>query len=231
MDLTPYTCRGFPGDFDRIMRDVPVAGIDRQQTHSMIRLCDQTEPILYGPDFSPRQIRYRHGSRPQLESIVSDFGGDISVAMNWTRDHVRHPNFAGVPLAPDRALSEEDLIASALGWCNEQCRVFIALCEVMQTSARLCFLFHANGRSDHTATELLDGDDWRVCDVTFGLFFSSSARECSRSRRQLDPFYVWPLHDYYLNQPNKPIDTARGGDFFAAVGICNYTIEGVEAIP
>ena len=48
MDLSPYTCRGFPGDFDSLMRDVPVAGIDRQQTRSMIRLCDATESTLYG---------------------------------------------------------------------------------------------------------------------------------------------------------------------------------------
>jgi transglutaminase-like putative cysteine protease len=122
------------------------------------------------------------------------------------------------------------LIASGLGWCNEQCRVFIALCEVMEIPARLCFLFHANGRTGHTATEVLDRDHWRVCDVTFGLLFGQPARECSSWRRPLDAFYAGPLRDYYSSQTTKPFDIERGGDLFAAVGICNYLIEGVEAL-
>src|SRR4051794_5548629 len=60
MDLTPYKCRGFGLHFDSAMADVPVAGIDRDQTLSMIRLCSMTEAVLYG-DFSPRKIRYRNG--------------------------------------------------------------------------------------------------------------------------------------------------------------------------
>src|SRR5439155_23212997 len=95
MDLSAYTCRGFPGEFDRLMRDVPVAGIDREQAHAMIRLCDETEPILYGPDFSPRAIRYRRGARRRLEEIGSRFGGDVAGALLWVRQNVPHPNFAG----------------------------------------------------------------------------------------------------------------------------------------
>ena len=136
MNLALYTCRGFPGDIDRLMRDVPVAGIDREQAHAMVRLCDETEPILYGPDFSPRRICYRTGSRPVMEAVARNFDGDASIAMQWVRDHVRHPHFAG-PVPPDRALTEEQLIDSGVGWCNEQCRVFIALCGVMQIPARL----------------------------------------------------------------------------------------------
>src|SRR5438067_1237057 len=70
MDLARYTCRGFSGDFDRIMRDVPVAGIDKQQAESMIRLCDATEAVLYGPQFSTQAIRYYPGARLALERIV-----------------------------------------------------------------------------------------------------------------------------------------------------------------
>src|SRR5438034_9937297 len=126
MDLTAYTCRGFPGEFDRLMRDVPVAGIDRAQTHAMIRLCAETESILYGPDFSPRQIRYRRGSRPTLEAIVSALR---CPPMQWVRQNVLHPN-CSTDVPPDRAMTEEQLLASARGWCNEQCRVFIALCQI-----------------------------------------------------------------------------------------------------
>jgi len=238
MDLTPYTCRGFPGDFDRLMRDVPVAGIDRQQTHAMIRLCDETEPILYGADFSPRRIRYRAGSRPQLESVVAACNEKAAPtkrtwALGYTRRNVRHPNFAGVDLPPDRALSEEDLIGSGIGWCNEQCRVYIALCQVMEIPARLCYLFHANGRTGHTACEVFVHDRWEFHDVTFGVGAFREAREIWRDpalRRTMDEIYADVLPAYYQGK-TPPFDLSQGGDFFDAIGICNYLIEGVEAIP
>src|SRR5205085_8362555 len=122
-----------------------VRGIDRQQTHSMIRLCAQTEPILYGREFSATKIRYRRGTRPALEKIAAAFRGDrVLAAMRWTSEHVVHAHFIG-EVPPDRAMTEEQLIASGRGWCNEQSRVFIALCEVMEIPGRLCFLFHRDG--------------------------------------------------------------------------------------
>ena len=236
MDLTPYTCRGFHGEFDRLMRDVPVAGIDRQQTHSMIRLCDETEPILYGKSFSPRKIRYHTGARPKLETIAAQFRDndglvDFHAAMAWVRDHVRHPHFAG-PVAPDRALCEEDLIASRVGWCNEQCRVFIALCEVLEVPARLCFLFHANGRTAHTACEAFEYERWQFFDVTYNYGFGHETRLIWSDEelcRVMDKIYAEPLAEYYRDCP-APIDITRGGDLFAGIGICNYLIEGVEAV-
>ena len=196
MDLARYTCRGFSGDFDRIMRDVPVAGIDKQQAQRMIRLCDATEAVLYGPRFSPQEIRYYPGARPALERIVGSAladrslfsatksnnrsaeadptkaSNDISAAtaslMRWVQRNVRHPHFTG-PLPPDRALSEEHLIESGGGYCNEQCRVFIALCQVMQIPTRLCFLFHANARTAHTATEVFLDGKWIFHDVSYGV--------------------------------------------------------------
>jgi hypothetical protein len=234
MDLAPYTCRGFPGDFDRLMRDVPVAGIDRAQTHAMIRLCDETESILYGPDFSPRKIRYRDGLRPDLVSIAAKFCEDSEPNLNdvieWVRTNVRHPHFVGHEVPPDRALSEEDLIASGVGWCNEQCRVFIGLCQVMEIPARLCFLFHANGRTAHTACEVFDSVRWALVDVTYGISVAMEARLIrSQFRRSLDRVYASPLAEYYQGR-KPPIDIARGGDLFDAIGITNYLIDGVEAL-
>src|SRR6476619_6807374 len=105
MDLSPYTCRGFRGDFDRVMADVPVRGIDRQHTLSMVRLCEETEGVLYGAGFSSRKIRYRNGARPGLEAIVANFAGDprerVRQAMQWTRTKVVHAHFIG-ELPPDR---------------------------------------------------------------------------------------------------------------------------------
>src|SRR2546423_7188034 len=203
MDLTPYTCRGFPGEFDRAMADVLVGGIDRAQTHSMIRLCDETEALLYGYEFSPRSIRYRVGSRPALERIASNLDGDPAAAMEWVRRNVRHPNFAG-HVRPDRAMTEEELIDSGVGWCNEQCRVFIALCEVMELPARLCFLFHANGKTAHTATEVFLQQKWAFHDVTFGVRIQLADGACAEAREIRSRYrglahlvYRTPLIEYY----------------------------------
>jgi transglutaminase-like putative cysteine protease len=235
MDLTDYTCRGFSGDFDRLMRNIPVAGIDRLQTHSMIRLCDATEPILYGPDFSPRRIRYRRGSRPRLEMIAADLTHDPAKALAWVRDHVRHPHLAG-DVPPNRAMTEEQLIDSGRGWCNEQCRVFIALCEVMEAPARLCFLFHADGRTGHTATEIWHAGKWAMHDVTHGVTVSLAGRKLAEGRdlqgahrRLADGYYRASLTEYYRDR-TAPFDLSRGGDLFHGIGICNYLIDGVEAV-
>ncbi len=244
MDLTPYTCRGFPGDFDRAMADVPVRGIDREQTLSMIRLCPQTEPILYGQDFSPRKIRYRRGSRPGLEDIANTFPGTsrqrVAEAMVWAAAHVTHPHFIG-DIPGDRALPEEDLIASACGWCNEQSRVFIALCEVMEIPARLCFLFHANGHTAHTGTEVFLDGHWAFHDVTYGVTVElpdgrlAEARELQGKYRSLaHAAYKHPMIEYYARGRQPPGSNAppveAGGDFFHAIGISNYVIEGVDVV-
>src|SRR5437870_2378241 len=115
MNLTPYIGKGFPGNFDKLIAEVGVAGIDRQQTQSQVRVCPETEEYVYR---SPRPIHYRRGSRPVLEKIASQLHG-AGDAMHWTVKHVPHPHLVG-NVAPDRALSEEDLITSGRGWCNEQ---------------------------------------------------------------------------------------------------------------
>src|SRR5439155_1533709 len=133
------------------------------------------------------------------------------------------PHFSG-PLQPDRAMTEEQLIDSGRGWCNEQCRVFIALCEVMEIPARLCFLFHANGKISHTATEVFQSGKWAFHDVQYEIRVSlpdrtlAEARELQRQHREL----VRPL---YQNASQKHGPNADA-DLLESIGICNYTIEG-----
>jgi hypothetical protein len=131
-------------------------------------------------------------------------------------------------------MTEEQLIDSGRGWCNEQCRVFIALCEVMEIPARLCFLFHANGKTAHTATEILLDGKWSFADVTFGVRIAcpdgsfAEGRELQRAYREVaHRYYKTPLTEYYRNR-EPPIDLTRGGDMLDSIGICNYLIQGVE---
>ena len=250
IDLQPYIGRGFPGDIDRGIAEVGVAGIDREQAHSLVRLCEETEPILYGSDFSPTRLRYRPGSRPTLERIAAGLRGHTPMdtaraVMAWTAGNVVHPHVVG-HVAPDRAMTEEELIESGLGWCNEQARVFIALCEVMEVPARLCFLFHANLRSGHTTAEAYLDGRWAWFDVTFDITITlpdgrpAEGRDLSGEYRSLAHHaYREKLKAHY--ERIKPFvetmpgwcaadrpDPERGGDLLAYIGICNYVIDGVD---
>ncbi len=250
MDLTPYIARGFPGDADRQIAQTPVAGIDREQAQSMVRLCPETAPVLYGPEFSPRAIAYRAGSRPLLEAVPAGLPcrtsrDSVDSIHTWVREHVRHPHLAGF-VAPDRALSEEGLIDSGVGWCNEQARVFIALCGVAGIPARLCFLFHSNERCGHTATEVWLEGKWAFCDVTFGVLVMLPTGEPASGldlqghyRALAHEAYRAPLTDYLAHvRPefdhvpgwglaDRP-EPNLGGELLHAIGICNYVPEGVE---
>lgn len=243
MDVSPYICKGFPGGFDRAMASVAVRGIDREQTLGMVRLCPETEEFLYG-GYSPVRIRYRKGMRVGLEEIAEGFEGSarerVARAMEWVGATVQHAHFIG-EVPPDRAFSEEKLIASGCGWCNEQVRVFIALCEVMEIPGRLCFLFHKNNHTAHTAAEVYLNGKWAFCDVTYGVRVElpdgtlAEARELQGKWRPLaHAAYRQPLEDYYRLGVHPKSDSAppaeTGGDYLESIGICNYLIEGVEAI-
>jgi transglutaminase-like putative cysteine protease len=251
MDLTPFIARGFPGDLDRAIAEVGVAGIDREQSQSAVRLCPETEAFLYD-GYSPTRIRYRRGARPVLEEIAAPLAGatprqSALALMRWVCEQVQHPHICG-PTAPNRAYSEEQLITSGRGWCNEQARVFVALCEVLEIPARLCFLFHSNLRSGHTTAEVYLDNRWAFFDPTFDLTVElpdgrlAEARELSGEFREMAHHaYRQPLQEYYArsqpfvaNEPGwNPRDrptVERGGDLLAFIGICNYLTEGVEAV-
>lgn len=251
MDVTPYIAKGFPGNFDRAIAEVGVGGIDREQSQGMVRLCPETEAFLYD-GYSPTRIRYNRGSRPRLEEIAARLHGTTpreraTAAMAWICEQVKHPHTCG-PLRPDRAHTEEELIDSERGWCNEQTRVFVALCEVMEIPARLVFLFHENEVSGHTTAEVYIDGRWAFFDITFNLTVElpdgrlAEARELSGPYRELaHEAYRPALADYYTRthpfvenepgwNPRERPHVDRGGDLLAYIGICNYLIEGVEAV-
>ena len=214
MDVSAYKAKGFPGNFDEAIANVGVGGIDREQSQGMIRLCPETEAYLYD-GFTPTSISYRTGSRPELEAIVAQLPGEtdrerVIAAMEWVYRTVVHPHNTG-PLAPDRALSEEALIASGGGWCNEQMRVFIALCEVMELPARLSFLFHANEVCGHTTAEVFLEGRWAWFDPTFNLYAELPGGRLADSR-ELSQQYRELAHEAY----REPL----------LIGICFSTLRG-----
>ncbi|MCX5662913.1 MAG: transglutaminase-like domain-containing protein [Planctomycetota bacterium] len=260
IDLKPYIGRGFPGNIDRDIAEVPVKGIDRQQTQGMVRLCPETRDALYGPGkapseaYSPTGVRYRAGSRPRLEAIAKSLAPagasprqKIRAAIQWVTSTVVHPHLLR-NLAPDRGLSEEALIDSGIGWCNEQSRVFIALCEVMGLPARLCFLVHDNLRCGHTATEVFFDGRWAFVDVTFDVMVDlpdgrpATGLELSITHRALAHAAYRPKLEAYFAKVQPYVESCpgwrsadrpkpeAGGELLGHLGICNYIVEGVEAV-
>ena len=234
-NLTPFIAKGFPFDWDRLLAETPVRGIDRQQAQSIVRVCAFTEEFVYRP---PPPIRYRRGARPVLEQIPVMTAME---AMRWVYANIAHPYLVGgVP--SDRALSEEAIIASGRGWCNEQARVFVALCEVREIPARLCFLFHGYQQCGHVAAEAWDGTKWVFYDPTFNVTLPGlEARELTQgARAQAHAAYQPALEDYYRRMrpefqdvpgwgvKQRPVVT-QGGHLLDVIGICNYLIEGVTA--
>ena len=252
MDLKPYTAKGFTGNFDKSIANVGVAGIDREQAHAMIRLCPETEACLYGPEFSPRRVRYRAGSRPELDRVTATMKHlppreRAVAAMKWVITNVVHPHLIG-KTPPDRGMTEEQLIASGRGWCNEQTRVFIGLCQVMGLPARVAYVFHCNGVCGHTAAEVLLDGKWSFFDVTFDVTVSlpdgtlASAAELSGPKRQLahdadrEPkkryqraTQTWVHDEPGWGRKDRP-SVDQAGDLLDGIGICNYVIEGVDAV-
>jgi transglutaminase-like putative cysteine protease len=252
IDLTPYVAKGFPGEYDKGIAEVGVGGIDREQTLSLVRLCDETVDTLYSPEYSPTRIKYHKGARPDLEKIVEQFDGATPTerarqAMHWVATKVVHPHHVG-PTPPDRALTEEGLIESECGYCNEQARVFIGLCEVMEIPARLLFLFHANEVCGHTIAEAYLDGRWVMFDITFDVVVTlpdgrlAEGRDlCGDNCHLAHDAYREPMKEYnaralpyvenipgWKSSERPKVESA--GDLLKYMGICNYLIDGVEAV-
>src|SRR2546426_9102958 len=103
----------------------------------------------------------------------------------------------------------------------------------MQIPSRLCFLFHSNGRTAHTAAEVLLDGKWAFHDVSYGVRVAlpdgslAEARQLSGEFRPLaHEIYRTPLHAWR----QEGLDPNTGGDLLNEIGICNYLIDGVEAV-
>jgi len=68
-------------------------------------------------------------------------------------------------------MTEEDLLRSGHGWCNEQARVLVALTQVAELPSRLVFAHSRDGKAGHVATEVYVDGKWVLVDQTEGLVF------------------------------------------------------------
>ena len=174
LDLTPFIARGFSEKIDKFIANVPVNGIDRYHSWTQVRLAPETASFLY-EDFTSTVIKYFKGSRPSLEKILDVILADMKEAsdkekvlaiLHWVSASLMHAKFFKGDIPGSRALTEEELLESGWGWCNEQSRLFVTLSQIAGYPARMCSIYHSDGIHSHMASEVFVDGKWSFADAT-----------------------------------------------------------------
>jgi len=176
--------------------EVPLAmtvkGIDRWQANHFVVHRAETRRYLYG-DYTPLKISYKAGTFPAIERLAQtytkDAKGDREKALALLKAmgaQMRHPSVPPLgPLCPtDRNMEDESLLKTATGWCNEQARIYVRLCQVSGIPARMIFLFYSDRKSGHVIAEFYADGRWSMVDTSWLCAFPAadghlmSAAEC-----------------------------------------------------
>lgn len=193
--IQPYRGRnGMPSPYHE--RHFPLAmtvrGIDRYQANQFITYRAETAEYLYS-QYTPLRVNYRNGLLPLIEALAAEVTAGrrteqekVLALLKQGATRVKHP--CGPPCGPrvpgDRGLDDEAILRSGAGWCNEQARVFVRLCQVSGIPARMVFTHYADGKSGHTIAECHIDGRWRLVDATWFCVFPGpdgqwlSAVEC-----------------------------------------------------
>lgn len=176
-----------------------VLGVDRYHANQFIIYRPETEKFLY-EEYTPLTVSYRKGLLPAFENLAAEVTegcqSDTEKAVALLKQgvsRVKHPD--GAPCGPyvlgNRNLSDDELLASGVGWCNEQARVFIRLCQVSDIPARLVHLFYSTEKTGHCVAEFYADGQWSLADATWLCVFPDengnllSAAECHDSEAGL----------------------------------------------
>ena len=155
------------------------AGVDMWQANHFVGYCPETAGYLY-ESYTPTTLQYRPGAFPLCEKVVAQYTAGLATDREkalalLTRaipELIAHPSIP--PYSPDvrsdRALSDDELLESGLGWCNEQARVFVRLCQIAGIPARLVFLFYSDN-DGHVIAEFYADGRWCMADSSWGCVF------------------------------------------------------------
>jgi transglutaminase-like putative cysteine protease len=157
----------------------PVAGVDLEQALNYVD-GEGIDLAWFYRSFTYPRVFYKPGSRPKLEAVVWEHTKPDAPEMERLRALVQvvfqrmpHYIFLGYTGRPDRGLSEEQLLESGHGWCNEQARVLVALTQVAGLPSRLVFAHSRDGKMAHVVTEVYVEGKWVLVDQTEGYIFTT----------------------------------------------------------
>jgi len=181
----PYRERKFP-------LAMTVEGVDRYHANQFVVFRPETAEYLYS-EYTPTKVGYQKGLLPAFEKLaagvthgcVTDTERAVALLKSGA-SRVKHPQGppCGTQVPADRNLEDEALLASGAGWCNEQARVFIRLCQVCNIPARIIQLFYSDEKTGHCIAEFYADGRWCMADATCFCVFPGedgqllSAAEC-----------------------------------------------------
>lgn len=151
--------------------------VDRVLSQRMIRLDAATADYLYG-SYTPTTLRYRPGSRPELERFLGEATAGASAPEDMV-DGIARWCAAIAEAADDLSLddlrlggAEEAIVKRGTDWCTDLSRVGCALCQVAGLPARLVYLFNTTAAySGHVIVEVLRQGRWGCVDVVNGVVY------------------------------------------------------------
>jgi transglutaminase-like putative cysteine protease len=115
--------------------------VDRVLLDRMIRLCPETAFYLYR-HHTPLDLKYRPGSRPQLDALVGQLSEERASAEDRLEGLVEFCASLGKDASDDLDAirlggTEEEIIDRGSDWCTDVARVACVLCQVAGLPARL----------------------------------------------------------------------------------------------
>ena len=193
--------RGLPEPYHS--RTVPLGmrsrGGDRWQANHFLVWGEKTRGFIE-KDYTPLHVDGVRSSLADFEKLAARFGAGLSSPREravafLTRalpEICRHPTVPPIgPLcATNRGLDDEGVLRSGIGYCNEQARLFIRLCQISGIPARLTFLFYSDQKTGHTAAEFHADGGWALADPSWFLVVPGpgdrllSTAECHRPENQ-----------------------------------------------
>ena len=182
----------------------PTRGVDLWQARNFVGHCEETHDYLY-TEYTDDTVAYSVGTLPHYEVIVDAYTSDRqsrreraeTLLTDALPALMAHPSIP--PLGPDvpndRALDDRHLLTAGCGYCNEQARLFVRLCQVAGIPARIVFLFYladdgettANG---HVVAEFATDEGWAMADTSYFCLFPNgegsllSAAACHREANE-----------------------------------------------
>ena len=156
-----------------------VSGIDRYHANQFIVYRRETAEYLYS-EYTALKVQYIKGTLPSYERLAakviegcSETEKAQALLFKGVMNYMRNPCVPplGKDVKTDRNLDDEALLASGSGWCNEQTRVFIRLCQVSNIPARIIQLFYSDTTTGHCVPEFYADGRWCMADATWFCVF------------------------------------------------------------
>lgn len=184
-----------------------VAGIDLEHSLNYLDLDEAGEDFIYNAYTSSHPV-YRPGSRPVLEALAGRAVGSEPLPVRqvqrlaaFVKSELPWAGYCwktrGHRLKTDRGMTEEELLESGFGWCNEQARVFCGLTQVLGIPSRLVFAANSARGFGHVVNEALLPEGWLMIDCSFGFCFLRDGRPVRAADVRSQPdvhAYFQPLY-------------------------------------